>query len=61
MLPTNVRLPTLLDALRDRYVRGSIDLAEFERDVGALLDAGREDEAAPWGGVAPLATEGVER
>lgn len=38
----DVRLPTLLDAARNRYVRGEVELDEFERIVEELIFEGKD-------------------
>lgn len=43
---TPPRLPTRLDHAKREFVRGHIDLTEFEARVEALLYAGAEDQPA---------------
>jgi hypothetical protein len=54
LLPTDVRLPTVLDALKERYIKGEIDIIEFEKRAETLLANGWEDLPDwPLGGSAP--------
>jgi hypothetical protein len=47
------------EALRDAYVRGALELADFEHDL-ALVLAGREPERARRLGISPdLSNRGV--
>lgn len=41
------RRPTVLDTLREQYVRGALDLDEFELRVGEVLRAGTADDPQP--------------
>lgn len=41
------RRSTVLDALREQYVRGALDLDEFELRVGAVLLSGTADDPQP--------------
>lgn len=42
--PTNVRVPTHLDGVVDRYVAGTVNLVEFLTLVDDLFDSGKHDE-----------------
>jgi hypothetical protein len=50
-LPTNIRLPTLLDDLRADYVAGKVDVVAFEDGVDHLLRTGTATDVAPWHGM----------